>query len=204
MGACVSAQPAGGAVLGKRQRVASPQKRVGPSMVFDGTPRADSDEATGVIVNNLPVTHGALVDLQLRGIGPMPPGQYWYDPVSGGWGFVGSGLVGILPPDLTFSGGVLDERCSRGVTGVFVNGRELHANDLVWLSSFGVELVRGRYWLQANGPFGVEGSSVAIGNLLDARDGELAATLSDAMDGSRLEDEALAQAGPATPSHLVN
>ena len=66
-------------------------------------------------------------------IGPVPPGRYWYDPMSGGAGVWGGPAAAYLGPGLTL-GGRLPAAASGGgdgrLTGVFVNGRELHPIDV--------------------------------------------------------------------------
>jgi hypothetical protein len=51
------------------------------------------------------------------------------------------------------------------LTAVFVNGRELHPQDLLGLASITGPVAAGRYWLDGQGNFGIEGGGVA-GNLL--------------------------------------
>jgi hypothetical protein len=65
-------------------------------------------------------------------------------------------------------GGPLPANASAGNTGVFINGRELHAIDVQNLDTifapFGTRTQKGRYWSDANGNFGLEGSLAPIGN----------------------------------------
>lgn len=93
----------------------------------------------------------------------LPDRSYWYDNFSGAIGFWKGPAIGALPPGLEL-GGKMPADCSGGGTGVFVNGRELHPLDLVSLQKLG-PVAQGRYWVDSNGFFGVEGGQAA-GNLL--------------------------------------
>jgi len=116
------------------------------------------------------INGSALTDSQLEGFralyGVTPaPGRYWYDARSGMWGMEGAGAAGFLLPGLAL--GAVDEGASRGSSGVVVNGRRLpDAEVRGWSSLIGRGLLRGRYWLDHLGNFGVEGSPMATGNLL--------------------------------------
>ena len=92
-------------------------------------------------------------------IGDVPAGRYWYDPVSGGagvWGgpasaYIGPGLA-LGPPMPAAASGGGDGR----ITGVFVNGRELHPIDVAGLRRYG-PVSPGRYWWDRFGNVGLEG-----------------------------------------------
>lgn len=92
----------------------------------------------------------------------IPDNDYWYDNRSGAAGFWHGPAVAALPAGLRL-GGPMPPDCSGGNTGVFVNGRELHAVDVANLSDLG-PVYRGRYWLDANGNYGIEGGPL-LGNL---------------------------------------
>src|SRR4051812_6302335 len=66
-------------------------------------------------------------------LGPVPAGRYWYDPMSGGAGVMGGPAAAYLGPGLAL-GGPLPANASGGgdgrITGVFINGRELHPLDV--------------------------------------------------------------------------
>ena len=83
------------------------------------------------------------------------PGRYWYDAVSGAWGFEGGPTLGQIYPGLAI-GGRLRADASNGNTGVFINGRELHLNDVMALQRC-TQVYRGRYWVNAQGIGGIEG-----------------------------------------------
>jgi len=92
-------------------------------------------------------------------IGQVPDGRYWYDPASGGAGAWGGPAAAYLGPGLAL-GGPLSANASGGgtgrVTGVFINGRELHPLDVQGLSRIG-PVYPGRYWWDGTGNVGVEG-----------------------------------------------
>ena len=92
----------------------------------------------------------------------IPDSDYWYDNRSGAAGFWKGPAVAALPPGLGL-GGPMPADCSGGGTGVFVNGRDLHPVDVAALSELG-PVYRGRYWLDGNGNYGIEGGPM-LGNL---------------------------------------
>jgi hypothetical protein len=48
---------------------------------------------------------------------------------------------------------------------VFINGRQIHALDAMRLQAMGVTPLPGRWWLEADGRYGLEGSVLPLGNL---------------------------------------
>lgn len=90
------------------------------------------------------------------------PGRYWYDARSGLWGHEGNPAEGQILPRLPL-GGPLSPAASRGNTGVFVNGRQLHSSEVAYLSRC-TTVIPGRYWMDENGFGGYEGGP-AIFNL---------------------------------------
>lgn len=105
-------------------------------------------------------TAGLLTLRQIEAhIGPVPDGRYWYDAASGGAGLWGGPATAYLGPGLAIGGRVPANASGGGegnVTGVFVNGRELHLLDVQGLSQV-LPVRRGRYWWDAAGNVGVEG-----------------------------------------------
>ena len=83
-------------------------------------------------------------------------GHFWYDNVSGLWGFDGGPALGQIMPGLNL-GGSLNEQASGGNTGVYINGRELHSLEVSYLQSIFGQVTPGRYWLNAYGVGGFEG-----------------------------------------------
>jgi len=94
----------------------------------------------------------------------IPPGDYWYDRVSGGWGVEGGPTLGFTLPGLNL-GGRLRADASRGDTGVFINGRELPMQDVLGLQQLSVPVMRGRWWIDSNGNAGVEGNPAPVCNI---------------------------------------
>lgn len=101
----------------------------------------------------------------------VPPGRYWYDAFSGAWGLEGGPAAGQILPGLPL-GGPLRADASRGRTGVFVNGRELHSLDVAALRRC-VQVIPGRYWVRADGVGGYENAppSFDLAALCRARGG---------------------------------
>lgn len=94
----------------------------------------------------------------------LPRGDFWYDPVSGAWGLEGGPTAGFTFPGMRL-GGPLPQDASRGNTGVFINGRELPMQDVAGLQQMQVPVQQGRWWIDSQGNFGVEGVPVAMGNI---------------------------------------
>lgn len=96
----------------------------------------------------------------------LPDGSYWYDPVCGAFGRWGGPTLMILPAGMNLGGRVPADASGKG-SGVFVNGRELHAFDLLYLQHLVGPIQPGRYFTDAYGNAGLEGGPVLI-NLLQA------------------------------------
>jgi hypothetical protein len=96
----------------------------------------------------------------------LPDGAYWYDPVCGAFGAWGGPVLVILPAGLAL-GGPLPANASGGGTGIFVNGREIHAFDALYLRHLLGPINPGRYFTDAYGNAGPEGGPVLV-NLLQA------------------------------------
>jgi hypothetical protein len=90
------------------------------------------------------------------------PGLYWYDRMTGAWGFWGGPVAGVIMPGLNL-GGPLAENASNGNTGIFINGRQLHQRD-VWVLRQIMIPLPGHYWMNASGTFGYV-AGPAIGNV---------------------------------------
>ncbi|HUS29081.1 MAG TPA: hypothetical protein VMZ53_11240 [Kofleriaceae bacterium] len=94
-------------------------------------------------------------------------GDYWYDNTTGATGLWGGPMVSLLPAGLAL-GGPMPAHASGGgngaLTGVFVNGRELHPYDVTRLQQLVGQVYQGRWWVDAQGNFGQEGGAM-LGNL---------------------------------------
>ncbi|MEZ5455582.1 MAG: hypothetical protein R3F04_05645 [Lysobacteraceae bacterium] len=88
----------------------------------------------------------------------VPDGRYWYDPMTGAWGWEGQGTSGFIAPGLPL-GGPLREDASRGASGVYVNGRHLPDADVIALKQRGIPVQPGRWWVDAYGNGGPEGGA---------------------------------------------
>jgi hypothetical protein len=132
------------------QTQASAQRRI----TFNGTPM---DSRGWRVLQQLE----ALARVQL------PNGDYWYDAMSGVAGRWGGPAAVMLIPGLPL-GGRLQANASGGgsgrLTGIFVNGRELHPYDVRALISLYGQAWPGRWWVNGRGDFGAEGGP-PIGNL---------------------------------------
>ncbi len=114
-------------------------------------------QQTGILVNSQPLT---AQEVDYYGI-QLPPGRYWYDPVSGLWGAEGGPSVGQIMAGLPL-GGPLQPDASGSDTGVFINNREIHINELRELQQIFAEVPPGRYWLDPNGIGGIEGQQASF------------------------------------------
>lgn len=118
-----------------------------------------------VAVNGKPLSDAERAQLERsHGVRFAAEGRYWYDAVSGGWGFVGGPTMGYVAPGLPFSGR-LSRDASGGGTQIIVNGRALHPYDLMSLQMLVGQVNPGRYFLNANGNMGLEGGPALV-NLL--------------------------------------
>jgi hypothetical protein len=103
-----------------------------------------------------------------QAIGRIPDGDYWYDPRSGASGRWGGPALAFLPAGLDL-GGALPANASGGgqgqLTGVFVNGRELHPIDIAGLQELVGAVMPGRWWVDASANYGLEGGP-PLGNLV--------------------------------------
>src|SRR5262249_25251148 len=124
---------------------------------------ATTVSAADILVNGVPLDARTQQALEATYGVQVQPGRYWYDNVSGVWGFEGGPAIAQIHPGLKL-GGQLRRDASRGNTGVVVNGRELHAIDVANLQRC-VQVVPGRYWVLANGVGGYEGGP-ALFNLM--------------------------------------
>jgi len=88
-------------------------------------------------------------------------GHYWYDRYSGLWGMEGGPTLGVVMPGLSL-GGDLPVDAANGNTGVFLNGLELHSQDVSNLQMWVGVVNPGRYWMDAYGNVGYEGGPTQL------------------------------------------
>lgn len=123
-----------------------------------------------ITINGVPASERdlAILDgLEQQWGGRLPSGHYWYDNMNGAAGHWGGPMLGIMQAGLGL-GGPLPANASGGgdgsLTGVFINGRELHPYDVAQLEQLVGEVPQGRWFVDASGNFGLEGGPV-MGNL---------------------------------------
>ena len=86
----------------------------------------------------------------------IPDADYWYDPILGAWGVIGSPTLGFIAPGLSLGGALPADASGKG-TSIFVNGRELHRLDIAALHRITGPIAPGRYFITAHGLAGFEG-----------------------------------------------
>lgn len=120
-----------------------------------------STEEGAVFVNGVRLDETELQGLERRYSSSLPAGRYWYDPVSGLWGSEGGPATGQIHSGLQL-GGPLSANASGTATRVFINGREIHPLELMYLQQLFGYVVPGRYWLNPLGVGGFEGGGPAF------------------------------------------
>ncbi|MGH6916680.1 MAG: hypothetical protein ACREJ0_03150 [Geminicoccaceae bacterium] len=120
-------------------------------------PQGAPAQESGILVNGQPLT---LEEVAFYGV-DLPPGRYWYDQVSGLWGTEGGPSVDQIVAGLPL-GGPLQPDASLSDTGVFINGREIHMDEVAELMRLFGEVPPGRYWLGADLVGGVEGQAASF------------------------------------------
>lgn len=119
--------------------------------------RINGEVLTAAQIDELEATYGVAPAL----------GDYWYDARSGLFGTMGHPAAGFMYHGHEF--GALPPDASGGDTRVLINGRELTRGEWVLLSSLvGTPVMPGRYWLDASGNAGLEGSPIPLVNLMIA------------------------------------
>jgi hypothetical protein len=123
-------------------------------------------EGRKVVVNGVRLPPETVEALDRLAKTRVPDGNYWYDRVSGLWGWEGGPTEGVTAVGLDL-GGPLRADASRGKTGVFINGREIHRLELAYLQQLFGPVREARYWLNADGDAGFEGGPAQF-NLVKA------------------------------------
>ena len=115
------------------------------------TPANAAGPEGSVVVNGVPLASDLVFKLESYYRTPIARGRYWYDTVSGAWGFEGRPIAGQLAPGMHL-GGPLRADASNGNTRVFINGRELAMVEVQGLEQVcRTPVRRGRYWVNARG-----------------------------------------------------
>jgi hypothetical protein len=142
-----------------------------PQTPIANTTTSANTSARHVVVNGVTLDAAALALLDGAARTQVPDGDYWYDARCGACGARGGPTAAFIPAGLALA--PLRADASGGgngiLTGVFVNGRELHAADVNALARLG-QIQPGRYWLDAMGFWGYEGLELPIGNLMAGGD----------------------------------
>lgn len=127
-------------------------------------PRAGAGAENGVSINHVRLPDPTRSALEAQLGTQIPPGDYWYDALSGLFGLMGGPAIGYTLPGQQL-GGPLPPDASGGGTNVFVNGRELHPMDVAALTTLLGPVMPGRYWLRYDGYYGIEGG-LPLGNVI--------------------------------------
>jgi len=137
---------------------------------FPNSPGAEAQDAhgpgSGVRINGSVLSPEIIGQMEsFYGVRPVP-GDYWYDFRSGLFGIMGQQAAGMMYPGHPF--GEMAANASNGNTGVFMNGRNLTAQEVKYIAVLlQTPAVQGRYWLDAYGNFGIEGLPVPLVNFYE-------------------------------------
>lgn len=125
-----------------------------------GGHQANTGKATAmqrnVVINDRQLTDQDLSQLEQAYGVRIGDANYWYDPVLGAWGLKGGPTLGFIAPGLNLGGRLSSDASGRG-TYIFVNGRELHVQDVIALQRITGPIPPGRYFITAQGLAGYEG-----------------------------------------------
>jgi hypothetical protein len=127
------------------------------------TTNADHSPVRAVIINGVRLSDEQVQALEQQYHVPIQDGAYWYDRLTGAWGAQGGPTVGFIHAGLNL-GGQLRADASKGNTGVWINGRQLHIQDVLGLQRIVPYVLPGHYWMDAQGSFGYEGGPI-LGNI---------------------------------------
>ncbi|CAN0908767.1 Extra-large guanine nucleotide-binding protein 1 [Linum grandiflorum] len=108
-------------------------------------PYSTTNNKANVFVNGQPI-HEQTLRLAEKLAGPIHPGDYWYDFRAGFWGVMGQPCLGVIPPFIEEFNYPMPRNCAAGNTGVFVNGRELHQQDLELLCKRGLPNLEHKFY----------------------------------------------------------
>jgi hypothetical protein len=115
---------------------------------------------TAVIVNDVVLDEQTHEALERTYRTKLVPGRYWYDTTSGLWGLEGGPSLGQIVAGLQMGRALAADASVRSRwqrTHVFINGREIHRQELTYLTGLFGTVLPGRYWLNARGIAGYEG-----------------------------------------------
>ena len=116
-------------------------------------------EGGEVRINNKVMTSGEMAAwrliLQIPQEYEILPGEYWYDSFAGFWGEIGGPTLGQIQAGLPLGGPLPADASGRG-SGTFINGREIHPEEVAYLLSLFGQVYKGRFWVNAQGAGGYE------------------------------------------------
>ena len=136
-----------------------------------------------VLVNRSALSADVLQQLEAFYRVEIPDGSYWYDGISGLWGYEGGPALAQIHPGLPL-GGPLRFDASGGGTDVVINGRALHRLEVAALiRSFGA-VYPGRYWMNAQFVGGIEGGPAIFDLGAGASQGDGRSILGHSLTGS--------------------
>ena len=134
------------------------------SMIFSASCTSNAQTTMKkFVINDAEVDSATLQSLENTYQVKFVPGEYWYDKMTGAFGIKGGPCAGIGIAGLSI-GGTLKANASGGGTNLFINGRELHPTDVQSLQTF-MQVIPGRYWMDAFGNFGYENYPTTLGNI---------------------------------------
>ena len=125
-------------------------------MMTSGSAAAQTPAPRTVVINRVKIPDDTVRLLQQKFGAAIPDGKYWYDNISGAWGLEGGPTQGFTYAGLPL-GGPLRADASNGNTGIFINGRELHLQDVLGLQQITGPILPGRYFVDAQANAGYEG-----------------------------------------------
>jgi hypothetical protein len=115
---------------------------------------------SAVVVNGEALSPQVVRSLEMQYRTALQPGRFWYDSVSGLWGREGGPSQGQIHAGLNLGGPLAADasvQSRRDKTFVYVNGREIHPQELTYLQGLFGTVTPARYWLNAQGIGGFEG-----------------------------------------------
>jgi hypothetical protein len=124
----------------------------------------EASAVRNVVINGEKLSDATVGRLQQQLQVRIFDGAYWYDPACGAWGIERGPTLGFILAGLKI-GGPLRADASAGTSWVYINGRQLPWQDVTALQRLG-PVLPGKYWLDAAGNVGYEGSPIPIVNLV--------------------------------------
>lgn len=156
---------------GENVAVATPPPTPTPVAPQAATPPAATSSPAGtrkVVVNGVTLPADTLQALEQQYHIRIEDADYWYDAKCGAWGLRGGPTLGFIPAGLKLGGPLAADASGTG-TGVFLNGREAHAQDVLALQSILGQVLPGRYFVDAQGNAGYEGGPPLVNLVVAAQ-----------------------------------